>query len=114
MDDRAPLVPYQTPPNDMCLFRLYPTKPSFISKDDGNILAVVDAPTLQGLEPQASRALDHTAPHGLGDSQIADENLYSAFSSPTAGLLMCWQYSGTNGKSGAKLNRLWSLFIKNP
>lgn len=110
-DRHAPLIPYQMTPNDMCLFRVYPTKPSFIPKDDGDILAVVDAPTLQGLEP--SQAPDRT-PHGLGDSQITHENLYSAFSSPTAGLLMCWQYSGTNEKSGAELNRLWSSFIKDP
>ncbi|KAI9454516.1 hypothetical protein HD554DRAFT_2031283 [Boletus coccyginus] len=41
------------------------------------------------------------------------ENLYLAFSSPAAGLLICWQYSGSNAKSTVKLNWLWS-YITDP
>lgn len=84
-------------PNNMGLFRVYPTQPSFIPKLDGSIHAVVDAPTLEA--SQRSEAPEQIAP----ESQITPETLYSAFSSPTAGLLMCWQYSGTNEKPGAEL-----------
>lgn len=41
------------------------------------------------------------------------ENLWSGFSSPTAGLLMCWHYTGTNEKSGTELNCLWE-FVTDP
>ncbi|KIK80587.1 hypothetical protein PAXRUDRAFT_158258, partial [Paxillus rubicundulus Ve08.2h10] len=46
-------------------------------------------------------------------SVITLENLFSAFSSPTAGLLMHWQYSGSNLKLAAELNCLGS-FIQDP
>lgn len=91
------------PPNNMGLFRVYLTQPSFIPKGDGNIHAVVDAPTLEAVHPAE-------APEQITqESQITPKTLYSAFSSPTAGLLMCWQYSGINEKSGAELNWLWSF-----
>ena len=95
------------PPNNMGLFRVYLTQPSFIPKGDGNIHAIVDAPTLE--DSQHSETPEQIAL----ESQITPETLYSAFSSPTAGLMMCWQYSGTNEKSGAELNRLWS-FVTDP
>ena len=102
-----PLVEYRTPPNDMGLSRVYPTQPTFIPAGDGDIHAVVDAPTLAVSE--ASQGPGRTAIHSIVEPQITHDNLYSAFSSPSAGLLMCWQYSGTNEKSGAELNRLWSF-----
>ncbi|KAI6009108.1 hypothetical protein EDC04DRAFT_2581757 [Pisolithus marmoratus] len=37
---------------------------------------------------------------------LTSKDLFSAFSSPMAGLLMCWHYSGSNEKSVAELNRL--------
>ncbi|KAF8436569.1 hypothetical protein L210DRAFT_2459165 [Boletus edulis BED1] len=92
-----PLVEYRTLPNDMGLFRVYPTQPSFIPKGDGDLRSVVDAPTLEASE--ASQGQDAAIP-SVAEPEITRENLYSAFSSPSAGLLMCWQYSGTNEKSG--------------
>jgi hypothetical protein len=105
IDRLPPLVAYQTPPNNMGLFRIYPTQPTFIPKGDSNIHTIVDAPTLKA--SQRSEAPEQIAPES--QPEITPETLYSAFSSPTAGLLMCWQYSGTNEKSGAELNRLWSF-----
>lgn len=51
---------------------------------------------------------NNTTNPGLIDakSQITEENLFSAFSDPTSGLLMYWQYSGSNMKSGAELTHL--------
>ncbi|KAI5984103.1 hypothetical protein EDC04DRAFT_2591326, partial [Pisolithus marmoratus] len=37
---------------------------------------------------------------------LTSKDLFSAFSSPMAGLLMCWHYSGSNEKSVAELTRL--------
>lgn len=98
IDHLPPLVTYQTPPNDMGLFQVYPMQPSFIPKGDGNIHAVIDAPTLEAAH--RAEVPEQITP----ESEIISETLYSEFSSPTAGLLMCWQYSRTNEKSGAELN----------
>ncbi len=106
IDHPPPLAAYQTLPNDVGLFQVYPTRPSFIPKGGGDIHAVVDAPSLEA--SQRSEAPEQIAL----ESRITPETLYSAFSSPTAGLLMCWQYSGTNEKSGAELNRLRSYAIE--
>lgn len=46
-------------------------------------------------------------------ANITPQNLYSAFSSLTAGLLICWQYSGSTSKSIAELNQL-STFLADP
>ncbi|KAG6380707.1 hypothetical protein JVT61DRAFT_5085 [Boletus reticuloceps] len=110
--DTRPAVEYRTLLNDMGLFRVYQTKPSFVPMGEDDILTFVDAPTLEtSTASQPSRPM---AIHLIPEPQImARDNLYSAFSSPSAGLLMCWQYSGTNEKSGAELNRLWS-FVTDP
>ncbi|KAN0088931.1 hypothetical protein V8E55_005988 [Tylopilus felleus] len=102
-DDPLPLIAHKTPCNDMGLFRVYPI--------DGNLYAAVDAPTLKATGLQRSQHANHI-PQVPGP-EITHENLYLGFSSPTAGLLMCWQYSGSFEKSGAELNRLWS-FLTDP
>jgi len=97
----------------MGLFRVYPTKPSLKPKGDGRLYAIVDAPTLEvSAEQELQQPMD-VVPHNVIRSPITCENLWSAFSSPTAGLLICWHYTGTNEKSGAELNRLWQ-FITDP
>ena len=104
------LVNYTTTHNNMGIFHIYPTRPSFKPKGDGDINNTVDVPTLEvSCHPQGPTrdSTIHSA------TQITCENLYSAFSSPAAGLLMCWQYSGTNKKSGTELNQLWS-FVTDP
>lgn len=103
VDHPLPLVIYQTSPSDMDLFQVYPMQPSFIPKGDGSIHVVVDVPTLEAAH-HAEMPDQITL-----ESQITPETLYSAFGSPMAGLLMCWQYSRTNEKSGAELNWLWSF-----
>ncbi|KAH7887190.1 hypothetical protein F5I97DRAFT_1784323, partial [Phlebopus sp. FC_14] len=103
------LIEYMTQSNDMGLFHVYLTRPTHIPK--GNIYSVVDAPMLND-----SQDLQHSplrSSYGPSQSKITSNNLYLAFSSPTAGLLMCWQYSVSTTKSGMELNHLWS-FVKNP
>ena len=77
------------------MFRIYPRYPGILQKD--NLAAVTDAPTLENEDP-----------HSDVVSDISIDTLYSAFSSPTAGLLMAWQYSGGTTKSADELDRLWT------
>lgn len=97
---------FQTEPDTFGLFCLYPEKPTHIP--DSNLLAVVEAPTLLRVTAQST-----SLPNILPPSDITRENLFSAFSSPTAGLLMCWQYSKSSSKSKDELNRLWT-YLKDP
>ncbi|KAF9241996.1 hypothetical protein BU15DRAFT_19815, partial [Melanogaster broomeanus] len=100
---------FTTSTDSMGLFRVYPTRPTLFPTGEADLAALVDAPTL---EQQARVNSDIVT--GLPQPEsIKPEDLYSAFSSPTAGLLMCWQYSGSTSKSVAELNRLWS-FIQDP
>ncbi|KIK72923.1 hypothetical protein PAXRUDRAFT_621936, partial [Paxillus rubicundulus Ve08.2h10] len=102
-----PLVEYRTSPDDLGLFRIYPSQPTLFPEQADTIHVVADAPTFE--QPPPSLCNPPTV-HSLSPTgDITPENLYSAFSSPTAGLLMCWQYSGSNSKSAAELNRLWSF-----
>ncbi|KAG8212974.1 hypothetical protein J3R82DRAFT_11356 [Butyriboletus roseoflavus] len=105
------LTLYQTEPDAIGLFCVYPTLPTLIPNVDADLIAVVDAPTLeQCCHIQSS--LQHLG--GLTMSAgITSENLYFVFSSLTAGLLMCWQYSGSTSKLISELNWLWS-YIKDP
>ncbi|KAG8212825.1 hypothetical protein J3R82DRAFT_11121 [Butyriboletus roseoflavus] len=103
----------------MGLFRVYPTHPTLFPKGEHTIYDIVDAPTLDSVNPE-TRSLplspDDSPGHmltGLLSPEITHDNLYSAFSSPTVGLLMCWQYSGSNMKSASELNRLWT-FVQDP
>ncbi|KAG2078854.1 hypothetical protein BDR04DRAFT_980654, partial [Suillus decipiens] len=43
--------------------------------------------------------------------EIGQDNLYAAFSNPTSGLLMAYQYSGTGQQSVAELQRLTKFVI---
>ncbi|KIJ10136.1 hypothetical protein PAXINDRAFT_86534 [Paxillus involutus ATCC 200175] len=106
-----PLVEYCTSPDNLGLFRIYPSQPTLFPEQADTIHVVADAPTFE--QPPASLCNPPTA-HSLSPiGDITPKNLYSAFSSPTAGLLMCWQYSGSNSKSATELNCLWS-FIQDP
>ncbi|KAF8123642.1 hypothetical protein EV363DRAFT_1176204 [Boletus edulis] len=85
-------------------------------KGDRTIHSAVDASTLDSAEDQPPGQDSHSRTQttgGLSQSEITRDNLFSAFSSPTAGLLMCWQYSGSNMKSAGELNRL-GFFILDP
>jgi hypothetical protein len=48
---------------------------------------------------------------GLPSQDIQSDDIFSAFSSPTAGLLFCWQYSGIDSKSSAEMKHLARTFL---
>jgi len=98
------LIKFKTMADNMGVYRVYPRYPG-IPKRNG-LEAVTDAPALQdtdsGIEdPSAS-------------SDMSLDALYSAFSHPTAGLLMAWQYSGGTNKTGSELDCLWTSYIQDP
>jgi hypothetical protein len=78
-----------------------------IPKGDTGLDAAVNAPTL---DRDPSVGISQIAT-GLPSPEIGPENLFSPFSSPTAGLLMCWQYSGVNSKSNAEMKHLTWNFL---
>jgi hypothetical protein len=90
---------FQTEPNSSRLFKIFPIRPTFEPRSD---LGIVDAPMLvQGSLP--SSPLTNIIP----PTDITCENLFSAFSSPTTGLLPCWHFSGSTVKTKEETNRLW-------
>ncbi|KAG2345623.1 hypothetical protein BDR05DRAFT_946671 [Suillus weaverae] len=48
---------------------------------------------------------------GLPSQDIQPNDIFSMFSSPTAGLLFCWQYSGINSKSSTEMKHLARTFL---
>ena len=77
---------------------------------DQTIKSISDAPTFETHDSATQTVRVETNSHlHVPDMVLTREDLFSAFSSPTAGLLMCWQYSSSNEKSAAKLNRLASF-----
>ncbi|KAG1891707.1 uncharacterized protein F5891DRAFT_907006, partial [Suillus fuscotomentosus] len=97
---QPPLILYQTSPDAMGLFHIYPACPTLIPKGDAGLDAAIDTPTLDhNLDLESSQVIT-----GVPSQEIGPKNLFSPFSSLTAGLLMCWQYSGVNFKLNAEMN----------
>lgn len=109
VQDQPALIPYKTQPDSMGLFRIYAQHPTLIPIGNEGLDAIADAPTF---ETQGNSHLERSQiVPGLPSSDIRPEDIFSAFSSPTAGLLFCWQYSGSNSKSNAEMRRLALDFL---
>jgi hypothetical protein len=85
----------------MGVFWIYPRYPSILQRP--SLTAITDAPTL----------LDEDLDSDTISTDISLDTLYSAFTSPIAGLLMAWQYSGGTTKSSHELDHLWT-FLRDP
>src|SRR5260370_812186 len=89
----------------MGLYRVYPTCPTLFPWTGTTLNTLCDTPMLQtGEDPSDASSRLHTGPPL--PLSVTPKNLYSAFSSPTAGLLMCWQYFSSNLISDAALQYL--------
>ncbi|KAG1897520.1 uncharacterized protein F5891DRAFT_1191719 [Suillus fuscotomentosus] len=109
VQDQPTLVPYKTQPDSMGLFRIYAQHPTLILIGNEGLDVIADAPTF---ETQGNSHLERSQIiPGLPSSDIWPEDIFSAFSSPTPGLLFCWQYSGSNSKSNAEMKCLASDFL---
>jgi hypothetical protein len=108
-DVQPALIPYHTAPDALGLWRIYAQRPTLFPRRDQSLDAISDAPTFetQG-DPHMERS--QIVP-GLPSQDIQPDDIFSAFSSPTAGLLFCWQYSGINSKSSAEMKRLAKSFL---
>ncbi|KAG1899964.1 uncharacterized protein F5891DRAFT_952796, partial [Suillus fuscotomentosus] len=105
------LIPYQTAPDALGLFRIYAQKPTLIPTGNEGLDVIADALTF---ETQGNSHLVHSQiDPGLPSQEIRLEDIFSPFSSPTTGLLMCRQYSGANSKSSAKMKHLTREFLNN-
>ncbi|KAG0694833.1 hypothetical protein DFH29DRAFT_814861, partial [Suillus ampliporus] len=108
-DHQPMLVPYQTALDALGLFRVYVQQPTLIPIGNEGLDAIADAPTFETRHnPHQERS--QIVP-GLPSQDLRPEDIFSPFSSPTAGLLMCWQYSGANSKSSAEMKRLTRVFL---
>jgi len=105
---QPPSEQFQTEPDSMGLFRIYPNHPTSKLGSDIGLCNPIDAPTLVQPSLRSSHLMNIIPP-----SDITRENLFSAFSSPTAGLLTCWHYSGSTAKTKEEINRLWG-YIQDP
>ncbi|KAI9573412.1 hypothetical protein HD554DRAFT_1982605, partial [Boletus coccyginus] len=89
---------FQTELNSMGLFKIYPNRPTF---EPGSDMNHVDPPTLVQQAVPSSGHKNIILP-----SDITCQNLFSAFSTPTAGLLTCWYFSGLTAKTKEEIDRL--------
>ncbi|KAG8213547.1 hypothetical protein J3R82DRAFT_10192 [Butyriboletus roseoflavus] len=96
---------FQMELNSSELLKTFPNHSTFEPCSDPGL---IDAPTLvQDLLPFSS--LTNIIP----PTDITYENLFSAFSNPTAGLLTCWHFSGSTAKTKEETNRLWT-YLQDP
>jgi hypothetical protein len=100
-------IPFKTELDDAGLYRLYPNRPSILPNSN-TLGAVIDAPMLASDDqiPKSSWLTEGLSSKGTKD-------LFEAFSNPTSGLLMAYQYSGTGQQSVAELQWL-TTFVGDP
>ncbi|KAF9232301.1 hypothetical protein BU15DRAFT_67584 [Melanogaster broomeanus] len=103
----TPLVPFTTEPDQFGLYRIYANLPTQISID--TLHSVSDAPSLRGTSNTEPTVVTRARLGVPGARDHAVQDVFAPFSNPTCGILMAWQYSGTNQKSGAELDRLAQL-----
>ncbi|KAG8213825.1 hypothetical protein J3R82DRAFT_10544 [Butyriboletus roseoflavus] len=82
----------------MDLFKIYPNHPTFEPCSD---MDSIDTPTLVQ-QAISSSGLKNIMP----PSDITCKNLFSVFSSLTAGLLIYWHFSGLTAKTKKETNHL--------
>ncbi|KAI6009174.1 hypothetical protein EDC04DRAFT_2542313, partial [Pisolithus marmoratus] len=100
------LIPYRTDLDALGIFRVYAMHLTLIPHDRA-INSISDSPTFETHVSAAQMmGVEANSQLHIPDMALTSKDLFSAFSSPMAGLLMCWHYSGSNEKSVAELTRL--------
>ncbi|KAG2062495.1 hypothetical protein BDR04DRAFT_1165116 [Suillus decipiens] len=94
-------------PDTMGLYHIYSTHPTLAPKANLTLQGVTNAPTLNG------ECMNLGVHSGLLSPEITSDQLFEAFTNPSAGILMAWQYTGINEKSSAEWDRLVH-FLKDP
>ncbi|KAG1818139.1 uncharacterized protein BJ212DRAFT_1269392, partial [Suillus subaureus] len=96
-----------TEPDTMGLYRRYPMCPTLAPKANLTLEGATDAPTLDG------ECINSGVHPGLPSPEITSDQLFEAFTNPSAGILMAWQYTGMNEKSNDEWDHLVQ-FLKDP
>jgi hypothetical protein len=95
---------FETEPNSMGLYQIYPTHPTFIPPNNSSLVSRTDAPTLEGEWVTESSNIHVLT--GFTPPDVDTDNIFNPFTNPTCGLMMSWRYTGTNEKSDAEVNQL--------
>ncbi|KAG2112883.1 hypothetical protein DEU56DRAFT_749192, partial [Suillus clintonianus] len=107
-EDTAPaLIPFQTEPDAMGLYRVYPMRPTLAPEANVTLQGVTDAPTLDG------ERVTPIAHPGLPSPEISSDQLFEAFTNPSAGILMAWQLEDLNGLNHTRELKLLDEYLKN-
>ncbi|KAG2117894.1 uncharacterized protein F5147DRAFT_565960, partial [Suillus discolor] len=93
---------FETEPDSMGLYRIYPTHPTSIPPNDSSLISRTDAPTLEG--EQVTESSNTHASTGFAPPDVDNDHIFDPFTNPMCGLMMTWRYTGTNEKSDAKVN----------
>ncbi|KAI6116540.1 hypothetical protein EDD16DRAFT_1708409 [Pisolithus croceorrhizus] len=102
-DEASQPEPFISEPDSFGLYCMYVNQPTFIPIK--SLATACDAPTLD--TGDRSRVMLPQSVMGLGEgANPTSGDIFAPFTNPTCGLLMAWQYSGTNQKSAAELNWL--------
>ncbi|KAG0705118.1 hypothetical protein DFH29DRAFT_777942, partial [Suillus ampliporus] len=72
---------FETEPNSMGLYRIYPTCPTFISPNDSSLIKCTDAPTLEG-----ERVTESSASTGFAPPDVDNDHIFDPFTNPMCGL----------------------------
>lgn len=98
--------PFISEPSTFGLYCTYIHQPTFVPPD--TLAGACDAPTLLGTSDTSRGVVPPQSAMGPGEGANAtdDNDIFAPFTNPTCGLLMAWQYSGTNLKSATELDRL--------
>ena len=103
-DDAQP-KPFVSEPDSFGLYRTYFHRPTFVPLE--SLVTACDAPTLDTGDILSKGFVPPQSAMGPGEGEdAAPSNIFAPFTNPTCGLLMAWQYTGTNQKSAAELDQL--------
>ena len=103
--DKMQPKPFVTEPNNFGLYHTYIHQPMFIPPE--SLVTACDAPTLDTGDTTPKGFVPPQSVMGPGEGEDAAlGNIFAPFMNPTCGLLMAWQYTGTNQKSAAELDWL--------
>ena len=103
---RPSLVPFTTEPDKFGLYCVYANEPTYTPQD--TLESACDAPGFFE-HPTIDIALRQAILGVPGALDLSPNDIFAPFTNPTSGILMAWQYSGTNQKSAAELDRLARL-----
>lgn len=97
------LISFITEPDAFGLYCIYVNEPTYTPQDI--LKSACDAPAFT--EHLTIDAISRQAILGVSSAEdLFPADIFAPFTNPTSGILMAWQYSGTNQKLAAELDQL--------